>query len=101
MAAFLPPQNPPQPSRRTFGPGAQSSGLTFGPTKLDYNPRIRDPRMMNVPYAAKYSASSNSCHPFGYMPVKISSQHQEIPKPASERNSTFHRHREFGHWGTG
>lgn len=100
MAAFGARMNPPQPHRMPFQAGDHHAFKhTFSPATPSYEPRARLPFLINVPYSAKLGSTGLECNPYGFLAGKFPPTHEEMSKPASQRNSTFHNNQAYGHWG--
>lgn len=98
MASFAAPQNHVQPHRKSFASGHHAAFPTFGPNIATTNPRCRAPFLLNTPYSAKYRSTHFNSVPYGFLHGKFPPNHQEIPKPASQRNSTWHDNQVYGGW---
>ncbi len=98
MASFAAPQNHVQRHRKSFATGDHPAHATFGPTVPGYTPRFRAPFLMNVPYSAKWRSNYFNSAPYGFLHGKFPPNHMEMPKPASQRNSTFHDNQVYGGW---
>ncbi len=98
MAAFQAPRNHSQPHRKSFATGTHAKFPTYGPQVATTEPRARAPFALNLPYSAKFRSSDFNSNPYGYLHGKFPPNHMEIPKPGSQRNSTWHNNQVYGGW---
>ena len=102
MASFAGPIGVrPQPTRPGFVAGNHRAfdGVRMGPAAVAPKmPQSRGPQLINVPYGANAPFGEISCNPYGFVQGKMMGNHMEMSKPASQRNSTFHANKKYGHY---
>ena len=70
--------------------------LRWGKVGATYVEQGPNDLVNNIPYAGYYGTGCGN--PFGYIEGSFPGNHQIIPKPPSQRNSTFHKSLSYGHW---